>query len=646
MTDADETEMYLTSHIKKVSTLIGNKARNTKRLEIESIPASFNRDRKVKALQKTELMYSSILFLANIVIYVSFALLLRDGSTAFFGQVMDYSFSPTKTITLQEDVWDYLSTDLLKKFPDDISNNATIILEESVGILGHVELRLYRKREASCKYDFIPGIKCISSELEDEPFGPKNISTFKRTTSFFGLLDSYSGSHNSIYLPRTKQEALVVINQLKDYPWIDQQTDLVLVFINAYVPNALLFGQYVTVLEKTRSGMWMASKSFSTFVIPNNGIFATFALYLFFFLIYQFNYFRKFLSELFGATSCVPTFVKYFLTVGWELVNSFYILTEMIIVSLMIVYFVKVYEFIDTLNVGDLNFDYSVMDPLFTLSIALFIVLSAGLCLMILKTMHYFEINSYTSITFNTILMAFPHIIALLVVSLTVWISFAVTGTLLFAPHALEFRQIMISFLSTWDMLTGSLGIQTFMTFTPVLGPLYYILFTVVMTFILLNMFVGLVTEFYNENMKQRESHSMGGKHMSFPDKLRKGFRKCKHYMLEEENTLTIEEAVNLLAYKTYSKLSMDAFQGELIGFGVPEQDDYEIPYTQYLEKRRMRDLSGLETGDILTLWNLIEDKFDRMEAEQKKRKKNTKIEKRKRQKKDLKDSNESIIVD
>jgi len=197
-------------------------------------------------------------------------------------------------------------------------------------------------------------------------------------------------------------------------------------------------------------------------------------------------------------------------------------------------------------------------------------------------------------------------------VSLFIWFSFAISGTLLFAPQSLLFRQIIISFVTTWDIITGSYGISDFSQLIPVLGPLYYILFTVVMTFILLNMFVGLVTEFYNENMKQREASSHGSVNLSFEDRLRKNMRKCVNSLFSKEKVFTLDEVVHLLAYKTYSKHTLESFKEELTQFGVEEQPDYTEAYNTYLNKRHLRDLSGLENGDILTLWNLIEDKIER----------------------------------
>jgi len=427
----------------------------------------------------------------------------------------------------------------------------------------------------------------------------------------------------NVLLPNLKSNAVNVLNQLQAYPWIDQQTGVIQIIVYSYVPSAALFGQYIVELERTRAGMWLSSNQLSTFVIPNTGIIVTFGLYLLSMLIYQFNYFRKFVRDI-RTGSIITTFVKYFLTLGWELVNTLFLFVHAIIMVLMCVYFAKVYTFVNNLNLQTISdTTYTEMDTIFSLSVVMFIIIACGIGVIVLKSMHYFEVNSYTSITFNTILMAFPHLLALLIVLTTIWFAFAVTATLLFAPKSLLFRQILVSFLTSWDMLSGNVGITSFSLLVPIIGPIYYIAFTVCLPFVLLNMFIGLISEFYNENMKQREYNvSVATKSLPFIERVKRSLKKYENFLRQESPEISATEAVELLAFKTFTKFSYDQFISELTELGVPTQmdDEYQHFYTTYLEKRRMRDLSGLETGDILTLWNLVESKLDHLFSLQKKK--------------------------
>jgi len=123
-------------------------------------------------------------------------------------------------------------------------------------------------------------------------------------------------------------------------------------------------------------------------------------------------------------------------------------------------------------------------------------------------------------------------------------------------------------------------------------------------------MFVGLVTEFYNENMKQRELSSTKNKEIPLLDRIKRNFNQVKSYFSTTENKISLEVAIDYLAYKTKAKLSQQEFLDELNQMGV-SPSDFSQAYHDYRNKRRLRDLHGLENGDISTLYSLFEDKMD-----------------------------------
>uniref|UniRef100_A0A6B2L037 Uncharacterized protein n=1 Tax=Arcella intermedia TaxID=1963864 RepID=A0A6B2L037_9EUKA len=580
--------------------------------QLRKLPDSLDKQRKQKAIERTKLIYRGILFTLYLIIFVIFALSIKQSdSTCTLGDALRSTFAEQSQVTFKADVWNYLDNTILPLLSGN-GDNTTIILGGNSILLGYIEIRQYRYSIAPCSVrDDVEGlIDCVSDSSDPSPFGPTNISLYKLDANPFWGSGYSSGPHNLVLLPNNRSDASILLDELKNFGWIDRATKAIIVLVNIFSLGSNQFGQFGKIFEQDH-GVWETNSQFSSITPPDTQTLVTFIIYIGTFIIFEIVYFRQLISYL-THRGIYSTIIAYLFTLSWELVDTILHLFQLVFLALWILFTVEVVSFTKIIDLSK-NIDQTEsINYLVSLSSTIWAAISCVIILLVMKSFQFFAVNRYTATTFNTMVTAAPHVFALIVVAMFVWLMVSLGGMLILCSNSWLFKNWGTSYFTSWDILTGSIAIQDLAGISPILGPAYYMISTFILSFFLLNMFIGVIGEYYKRAMVDDDTSDDA----SFEEKFKMRVGRCLGYLCHTSirNELSPHEAIHLLATKTYQKCDIHEFQRELQSLGVSDEDIevnlYEY-YDEYVRKRYTRDLAGLQKGDLLTLWNLIEEKLD-----------------------------------
>merc|ERR1712070_1188637 len=125
----------------------------------------------------------------------------------------------------------------------------------------------------------------------------------------------------------------------------------------------------------------------------------------------------------------------------------------------------------------------------------------------------YFQLSAQMGMLWNVLAQAGTSIMYFLFMFLLVMIAFALMVMNLFGSVIYEYSSFDKSLVALFLMLLGDFDYETLRRVQPTFGPLFFVLYLVLVYFVLLNIFLAILNEAYaNESQRIQEERALGGK--------------------------------------------------------------------------------------------------------------------------------------
>lgn len=236
-----------------------------------------------------------------------------------------------------------------------------------------------------------------------------------------------------------------------------------------------------------------------------------------------------------------------------------------------------------------------------------------NILLSAIKTFKYLQMSPRLYVLWETLYHARVDLATYMIMFLIILLGFLLFGWLTFGPDLPEFDGFITSLGTLWQFLIGNPPDYSDLTLSNrVLGPIYYALFTVFVFFILVNMFVAIVSNSYGEvssTMAKDDSFSTYDirKPLKRLLKVAKAVYRRKP-MYSETDLLRMLQNKELLEKDTLTKQEVEQ---ELKNLG-------EDPLSLYIERllsiheKRKKLIVELQKEEIERQKEELEDEYDR----------------------------------
>eukprot|EP00656_Telonema_subtile_P003387 TRINITY_DN1154_c0_g1_i2.p1 TRINITY_DN1154_c0_g1~~TRINITY_DN1154_c0_g1_i2.p1 ORF type:complete len:858 (+),score=171.18 TRINITY_DN1154_c0_g1_i2:21-2594(+) len=338
-----------------------------------------------------------------------------------------------------------------------------------------------------------------------------------------GQFDSYGpGGFNADFPPAQNKTAWTSqLNSLKDNIWLGYPTRMVSIAVNSYNAGLDMWAHTMFLFEFSASGTIYHKVQSRTFTmeysargdsanIPRNVLFAITFWFSIHYMINSFWHltvdvrrdarFRNWCSQQESEPpSCCNKFLNYLRAIGYYL-NAWRLLD--IITSTFI--FAWLALRIKTVILKQ-DFDPDMTTTAFvpeTAAIASSIATSNQLMglimwLMLLKSFKFMEMNKNLAVIWNALVLCMDMLAYFTVAFFIIFVGFAFWGHVTFGSDLQAFATPVQALNTCIDMLIGNGDLPSLYAANRVMGPIFYFLYTVVMTLILVNVFIAIICEAY-----------------------------------------------------------------------------------------------------------------------------------------------------
>ena len=297
------------------------------------------------------------------------------------------------------------------------------------------------------------------------------------------------------------------IEKLKDNGWIDRQTRAVFVEFTIYNPNINLFSSCLILFEFISTGQIIKSSQFSPINLfdINNSTFISFKIimnfiYMIFISIFMIKEIAKILKDR----------INYF--------KQFYNYIELVLISIswasLSFYLYRLYSSYEVYNLlkkSKKDFIQSIQINSFIQSAFInlqYIIYCNDLLQVFLGFCAAFgTIRFIKLLRFNkkiiVFMQAFSHSIKDLLsfglLFLILWFSFVQAMYLIFNEKSSQFATLVTSMETLFQLILGKFDVLPIIKANALFGSIFYVLYNVLVVFMLINMFLSILTDHYNE---------------------------------------------------------------------------------------------------------------------------------------------------
>jgi polycystin 1L2 len=370
--------------------------------------------------------------------------------------------------------------------------------------------------------------------------------------SFPGMYDTYSGG-GYIYQIRGKRSYLLGnLTVLENLGWIDRQTRAVFGEFAAYNPNVNLFIVCTIVVEFLASGNILVKSRFDPLDLFN-GINGT-------------SGFMIFCNTVYIGFICwfIVKELRMLLKQGRNYIGVWPLVEWGIIVSSLIGISLYVYRYkvaLDILSFFAETSGYSYIKLQKVSEWNQVLQCCIGMCAFLgtLKFMKLLRFNVKVNYLISTLTRAAHDIFGFAVVFIVVWMAFVQLMYFIFVQKLMGYSTMIKAMMTSFQIMVGKFDVNGLVNANPILGPIIFTAFNVVVIFFLLNVFISLVSEaFEQERLLEKTSEKKYSLKEYFIIKWNKLVWK---YGNNRKNILIDDKYLNLTnkeAYLTYLHLLPD----------------------------------------------------------------------------------------
>lgn len=386
-----------------------------------------------------------------------------------------------------------------------VARPSTLLRQQSY-LVGPVQLRQFRVRNDSCEpyVDFADETSdcyaVYSTATEDrQPFGSGGKWTYSAAdeldwwqSPYQGKVVSYPGGGYVAKVSGTSaQQTSAALRQLMTLGWIDNATRAVLVEFTLYNANSNLFCFVRLVTELPPTGGTITSFEIRTVKLlryVTTGDFVVLGCEVIFIV-----FFIYFVTEAVMRVKRLGW--RRYLRDAWNWFDWVIILMSAACVALNSYRTYVVDAYLDSTMPS--SFTAAPYDLLSYWQIQFDYVSAVELFFAWLKVFRYIKLNRPLAQMATTLDRCRSDLVAFSVMFIVVFLAFAQLAFLIFGCRVQGFSSFSETCISLVRMILGDVSIHELEIANRVLGPLFFIVYTFIIFFILLNMFLAIVCEAY-----------------------------------------------------------------------------------------------------------------------------------------------------
>jgi len=402
-------------------------------------------------------------------------------------------------------------------------------------IIGGIRLRQLRVGDGSCtvpsSYNKYPDLGCYApwekvGRNNNQPFGPdgrwKASEGNPMAKNVEGQLGSYPSGGFILDFKLDYNDFTMALKELEANEWIDQGTRVVFVEMLIYNLNVNMFQLTQIIVEFSAGGLAYPWVRFLPLQMQESEGFWTGNMVAIMQLVYAFYimlFTMKFFAELQASRDATdPPSILNFFKSGWNVMDFLIISLAYVFAILLMLYQSDPTATQFNLSVGE----YVDMFPVAEYA-EMITQINAMACLLVFwKMLKYFNLSTRFAIMSNTLTGALPNIATFLLMFAIVFVAYAAMAMLLYGHALPQYSTFGRTMITLFLVTLGDFDYQELMTVTQTFTPVYFFSFIIIVFFVMLNMFIGIIAESYaSENAKPKVS--LGSEMASFLQSVKDG---------------------------------------------------------------------------------------------------------------------------
>ncbi|XP_072261621.1 polycystin-2 isoform X2 [Pyxicephalus adspersus] len=530
--------------------------------------------------------------LRELVTYVVFLIILCilsygmvSSSMFYYTKVMTQLFLDTpisksertnfKTLMTKEDFWKFAEGPMLDGLYWDMwfknstmTGNQSLVYYENM-LLGLPRLRQLKVKNGSCtvpedlKDDIKECYDMYSVRSEDTaPFGLRNGTAWTYTkekdlngSSQWGLVSTYSGAGYYLDLSKDKEEAASQIATLKKNMWLDRGTRAVFIDFSVYNANINLFCIVRLLVEFPATGGLITSWHFQTAkLIHYTSSFdyflaackIAFCLFILYYIVEEFLEIRIHRLHYFRSL--------------WNCLDIVIIVLSVVAVAIDLYRMISLEDPLNKLlkNTNSFrNFESLAYWQSQFNSVVAVIVFFAWV-----KLFKFVNFNRTMTQLSTTMSRCAKDILGFSIMFFIIFLAYAQFAYLVFGTQVDDFSTFQDCIFTQFRLILGDFDFSEVEEADRILGPIYFSSFVFFMFFILLNMFLAIISDTYSEvktDMSQQKNE------MELADLIKKG---CSKAMVKLKLKKTTVDDISESLRQGGGKLNFDELRQDLKGKG------------------------------------------------------------------------------
>ncbi|XP_075716827.1 polycystin-2 isoform X2 [Rhinoderma darwinii] len=537
------------------------------------------REKYLKTILRELITYVAFLFLLCVLTYG-----MVTSSMFYYTKVMTQLFLDTpvsktertnfKTLMTMDDFWKFTEGPLVDGLYWDmwynnrtIAENQSFIYYENL-LLGVPRLRQLKVRNGSCsvpedlKDEITDCYDMYSVRNEDTaPFGLRNGTAWTYTQerdlngrSQWGRISTYSGSGYYLDLSRNRDEAAAQIGTMKNNLWLDRGTRAVFIDFTVYNANINLFCIIRFLVEFPATGGLVTSSQFQTvklihYVSTYDYFLAAceiaFCLFILYYMVEEFLEIHNHRLHYFHSLWNCLDIVIIVLSVVAMAINLY----RMSIEGPLSKFLVDMNSFhnFESLAYWQNQFNNVAAVTVFFAWVKLF---------------KYVNFNRTMTQLSTTMSRCAKDILGFSIMFFIIFLAYAQFAYLVFGTQVDDFSSFLDCIFTQFRIILGDFNFTEIEDANRILGPIYFTSFVFFMFFILLNMFLAIISDTYSEvktDMAQQKSE------MELADLIKKG---CCKAMVKMKLKKTAVDDISESLRQGGGKLNFDELRQDLKGKG------------------------------------------------------------------------------
>jgi len=327
---------------------------------------------------------------------------------------------------------------------------------------------------------------------------------------FLGKFGTYSGSSYAVSIGPDERISRLILKYMKDNFWVDRYTRAIFHEVNIYNANTNLMMIFTMVSEILNTGGWNYFDNVQAIRLYRwqGGIGGLVAVADIIFMIVTFVGLYKLIK------TCRKEGVKNYLKSAWNFLHAFVTIFSICTFSCVfarvgaVMWAMKQYKqdpevFVSFAYLGQLDY--------FVQAFIGFVVMATNL-----EFLRLLRFNKKIGLLTATIRQSMKPLASFGLIFIVIFLSYVSLAFLLFNSQLQDYSNFGISVVSLTRMFLGQFDVPAYRSVAPVLGPMLFFTYMIAIQMVLINMFIGIICETFEEVRMDIEKQSNDHEIMSF----------------------------------------------------------------------------------------------------------------------------------